>query len=223
MADETYNFDDGTDQGWALSADTNGVCQIAAAAALNGSSYGLELGAEGADLSGDVEATKTLAITYADIYLRFRLKLNAACNFTFNGYGRLWQFCESSIYNPGGRILLDETGGAWTIYDEVGTNHVAISVDTEYDVEVRFVRDASNGGFQVWIDDSLEIDDLTHDTSGNDIGFLYGGFITSSGTLADGSRIYVDEIEIAGERIGGAAGGATIPVMLHHYAQMARN
>ena len=208
---ESYNFDDGTQQGWTFTAGANSTVDVDVSAALNGS-------VEGARLRWDTQnndnnyLAKTLGTTYTTIYIRFYTKFAAIGQFTNTGH--LVQVGQASIFNIQGALETVQAGATptvWTLREDINGNGVALTVGTEYEIEARWVKHAATGGWQVWVDGSLEIDDLTNDTSGTaDIGFLQmvGGM---SGNVNSGSYIYIDEIEIDDARIGGAV-GANMPL-----------
>lgn len=203
MADQTFNFDDGTAQGWTLSSETGATASVAAAAALNGSSYGLSF-VWSSQNSNECYAEETLTSAYSDLYVRFRFKIISGSAGQYGGtYCMFFVPGESSVFNAMSRVNLYWDGATWSLRDLLTSTDIDLATDTEYDIEIRSLRDATAGGFQIWVDGTLELDALAYDTSGSDLQYLSIGSYNTNGNMASGSGFYIDEIEVAGSRIGG--------------------
>jgi hypothetical protein len=217
MADETYDFEDGTAQGWSVPTIADITTGVSASAALGSSSYGMGISRD-ADTASDVLITKSLVTTYSDIYVRLKFKMAAAGNFGLSGY--VLSLAESNEYNRQLEITYDvgsTLASDITLTEDRGSNSVVLSPDTEYEIEMRYVRHATTGGVQLWLDGTLEIDDLTHDTSaGSDLGYMILAQEISEGTGLAGSYTYFDDVEIASTRIGGGGGGggSAVPIIV---------
>jgi len=209
--DESYNFDNNTFQGWSAFSGSNSTVEVSATAALDSSDYGVSFSWETQN-SDDIGMSKSLADGYQDIEVSFYFIFNALGQFVADF--RILHVCETSIYNKQGYLYCENRfgGSSYTLETSPGDETVSLSCDTEYLIRARYVRDSTEGGWQVWVDGTLEIDDLTHDTSGDDIEFLVMGGEIGSGNARQDSYIYIDEIQI-GTDLGAAAG----PIFLHHY------
>ena len=205
MVDESYNFDDNTLQGWTVEESADISSGVAAAAALNSSSYGIEINVIAT--TGDYGSVyKSLATTYTDLYTRFRFRVATGSGFSFPDKSfALVKLNTSSIFNGVDYLYAYWSGGVWNLRDSTGLNAHALSYDTDHEIECRYVIHGTTGGFQVWLDGALVIDDLAYDTSGTTIGHVQMGYTLPNSTILSGSLFYVDEIEFASTRIGGSA------------------
>ncbi len=202
---ETYNFDDGTTQGWAITDTANLDISITTAAALGGSVYGVDFTAI-TTTNNDVFYQKSLGQTYADIYVAFRLCLHNTFRSQFaNSIFNLMSFNQTSRFNRRYNLRLLESGGAgnWVLQDTLSSNTFALNQGVEYDIEIRFLRNPTVGGVQIWIDGILEIDSLTYNTDISDIGHLGFYIDQTNGNILSGGHMYIDEFKIADSRIGG--------------------
>ena len=203
MADESYNFDDGTFQGWTDTSGASTTIAVTVAAALNSSTEGLQLD-WAADVTSATNVSRSLALAYSDIYVRCRLYIPTGASMAFAPkFSNFMRLGQSSQFNVRGAVELLYTGTVWNITTDIGTTEHTLFFDVEHEIEARFVKHATTGGFQIWVDDVLVIDELTGDTSTSDVQYLEMGVSPSGGAVETGSTFYIDEIEIAAARIGG--------------------
>ena len=201
---ESYNFDDGTLQGWTVYEEGSNVAiDVDPSAALDSSTEGV-LVSYSATSPDDAYIHKALGTSYSDIYVRFKLKLVTGFEGAFGDrFIRFITFNSTSRFAIQDFVQLYWTGTIIQLRDSLGTNTHELSFDTEYDIEIRRLKDATNGGYQIWVDDVLVIDDLAYNTDANTIGYLNIGVVVPSASFASGGSFYLDEIEIGDARIGG--------------------
>lgn len=202
-ADYSYNFDDNTDQGWTRFADSANVSSTRTAqAALASSSYGIRVASSTNNLD-PVGIDRTLPATYSDLYYQFHLRINTGSAMQYsNKYMSLIYFCVDSIWNAQAVMQLHWSGTAWSIHPLDGTGSYGLSMNTDYLIEVRFRRHSTAGGFQVWVDGTLVIDDLTHNTSGSNIGFIRQGLIAGDSNWGSSLSLDIDQIQLGSTYIG---------------------
>ena len=195
-ADETWNFDDNSFSGLTDTSTANMTMAVSDAAALNGSAYGVVITAT-ADTGDGAYLSASTATDYSDeVGFRFHLKILDGASTTFNGkIVNLLNLYEDSQFEAEGQIQLYYSSG-WSLRDSKGTNAVALSTDTDYEIMVRFVYNDPNSGFQVWVNDVKEIDDLNYTASRSYVGFFYFGIIPSTGNMSSGSVFYLDDLQV---------------------------
>lgn len=198
-ADETFNFDAGSLGDWSETTGTNSSISVETTAALDSSTYGVEFSYSansGDDAIIDLDTTSH----YTDeIGVRFRLRIVTGSSFTFSGNNAmLLSLNEDSQYEGSSQLRLEYDSGWYLYADHPGdTDQTALSVDTDYEIMVRYVLDGSTGGFVVWLDDTEIIRDLDNDTSARThIGHLQLGVEPVTGQVSSGSEFHIDEIEI---------------------------
>jgi hypothetical protein len=204
---ETFDFADGTDQGWSLHPQSaNETVTIDALAALNGSVYGVKI-TYLASVNEMARIEKTLATTYLDLYFQFWLKMKAGSAMWYNSWVKLLRVCKTADTQVFGFLTFaNPSAGNWTITESLGSHSTALVEDTEYLIEVHFKRDASAGGFQIWVDESLVIDDLTHDTSAyTNVDYVQAGSVEAGNTVDSSFEMYLAKIKIGDAYIGASA------------------
>jgi len=161
-------------------------------------------------------AYKNLGSAYSTIHMRVYLRISALPNGARFGCYKLRNAASAGDQFYVG-VLNDAGTEKWGVFVEYTdtwyTYTEDITLDTWYCIEVKIVRDSSNGEVHLWRNGTEIITETGINTGANDINKVYAGYqhtssMGGSGALVD---VYVDCVVVADAYIG-LEGGQTYEV-----------
>jgi len=205
---ESFDYEDGTSQGWNTGTSADITTEVATEAALGGSNYGMRV-VHHTQNSVERDSSITLQSTYTDIHFQFKFKIISGSEGQYGG--AYWRF-TALYYNAGEfmHLVLHWTGSEWQLrYD---TLEQSLETDTEYLLEYRFVRDASVGGVQIWLDEVSLYSDFTNDTTNySAVNRTIIGALYTYGNMTAGSGFMWDDVKVGDAYIGVPTPTYTLP------------
>jgi len=207
---ESGNFTSG---GWTAAASGSGSASVTTDTPHQGS-YSAKFVC---DAYGYARASKDLGSNYATAFLRTYVyfssfastlvdKIQHAEDRSSNG---IWD-----LYISSSTLRLRALQPSQTDYDY----SYSFQTDTWCCIEIKFVSDATNGEYRVWLDGSEVITATGLDTSGaSGLGIFYIGYLYTEASRTS----YVDDVVVADTYIGPIGGGGlSIPVAMRHYRNL---
>ena len=183
---------------------------------------------------GHAYAYKSISEGYNDVYVRAYIYIPSSYDMPTWQVHEVLGFNDGSYGNSAAAIAIENYSGTpgpptyWRFHvigalADTPRSNTNFSTDQWHYIEVRWVEDGSNGGIEVWVDGDKLCSDLDQDTTSKNVDRAYAGI----GVSADpgiGSYLYFDDIKADTSYIGaysaGEEEGLSIPVAMHHYAQM---
>jgi hypothetical protein len=167
---------------------------------------------DGVNDSQDCYVSKTLPSSYSDIYARCYFRYNAAFGMNTAGNGII-PFGFTTGGAPYAYLRFLESSGAYKIMGigpggtAVGAG-VALSADTWYYLELHYVKSATVGGIEFWVNGVSGGSNFTLNAQWTMNGVWAGGRVYAANQEPKaGSIIYYDDIVVSQTAIGAAAVG----------------
>ena len=184
------------------STNTGGSNTVAVSSGANyAGSYGLRTTYDGTSQIGNAQVALVASSVDTTIEFRIRLKTGFSLSATYNQTGiahlRLSGVAQALLAirqdGAGDYKFRADVPSPWT-----AQNSSAISMNTWYKVKLRFLADASVGGFQFWLDDVSQGSNFTLNTGGKVIdAYTVGGGTYSSALPANGDYIDIDNVTVS--------------------------
>jgi len=173
---------------------------MASSSASYAGTYGLRTTYDGTSQIGNAQVAFVASSIDTTIEFRIRLKTGFSLSATYNHAG-IAQFLLSGVAKAILSIRQDGAGD-YKFRGEISSpwtaqNSSTISMNTWYKVKLRFLADASVGGFQFWLDDVSQGSYFTLNTGGQVIDtYKVGGCAYATALPANGDYIDIDSVVV---------------------------